>query len=91
MKKKLFLAGTAFMLAIGGAFATQLLPPNGYSKLVDVPNQGVPCKIRSIECTGGNFVCNATFQEGGITYNNIPLYDLTATDVCVELLSQPLP
>ncbi|SIO53598.1 DUF6520 family protein [Chitinophaga niabensis] len=98
MKKKLFLAAAAFMLAIGGAFASQLLLPEpGFSKKADVSiPTGVQqdlCEVRE-ECDGGTFACTADFQEGAIIYTNVQLYGLSnPADVttCTVALTRSIP
>ncbi|SIO53640.1 DUF6520 family protein [Chitinophaga niabensis] len=94
MKKRLFLSAVVFILAIGGAFASQLLTADiGYSKLVDVPGQETLCKAR-IECNGGQFNCTATFDEGLVTYVNIQMYKLAiASDLtsCTIVLTRDTP
>lgn len=75
------------MLAIGGAFATQLLVVDlGYSRIQDVPTQSAPCVDRK-ECDGGQFACKATFEDNGILYVGIDMYKVPTTNPCTILLT----
>ncbi|SIO53624.1 hypothetical protein SAMN04488055_5449 [Chitinophaga niabensis] len=89
-KKTIILLLSTFVTAVSGAFASNLfIPVDGYSSMVYVSKQTIPCEFRKI-CDLGTFVCTATFTIGNTTYVDFGLFKLEGTE-CTLLLSQSTP
>ena len=87
---EIFFSALAFVLSIGGAFATHFFAPiDGYSKQIDVADQTIACKLRKTCSDVEGQVCRASFLEQGEQYNNIQLFKLDATNVCQTVVYEP--
>ena len=79
----------SFALAIGCAFASHFRTSvDGYSHLVDVPDQEIQCKFRKTCSDVIGPICRASFLAGGEQYNNVALYKLDGP-VCAVVIYEP--
>lgn len=85
--KKIALAASTVLLAVSGAFASNLLAPElGYTNIADqFPGQTLPCE-EQVNCDNTNaFPC--VIRLAAVDY---PLYSLES-EVCVDQLTHSTP
>lgn len=73
MKIRKILTATAFVLAVGSAFASRQLAQPGFTSKQDVPEQAENCEERG-ECSGTGSPCVIILNPGP-SQVTVPLYD----------------